>query len=153
MTNKEFDTMILGIAHKMGITGKDAEVLSSMNKLFIVGDNGVVVPYNQNPPISIYALRNPLDNSIFYVGRTASSLAKRLMMHLASPKNGNKRKEEIFKILSDMKLKPTIEKLEEFKPICEAEYIGLHEKEGFWINHFKQLGEPITNREQKTVSD
>lgn len=152
MTKQEFDDMSIKIARKIGVTAKDETVLSQMHKLFVIGDNGVVVPYNQFKPICIYVLRNPIDNSIFYVGRTAVSLPQRLRMHLATPKNGNKRKASVFKALSDLGVKPIIEKIEEFKPICEEEYIGLHEKEDFWINYFTQRGEPITNRKTNMAS-
>ena len=96
--------------------------------------------------LKIYSLVNPLDNMVFYVGKTQSVLSNRLIGHLSEKLSlteyKNKRKIDIISTLKGKQLKPKIELLEivyvtDINETCEREI--------FWINYFKANGHPITN--------
>jgi len=117
-----------------------------LDKLIVFNDDGTVEFVNNYPMMKIYCLVNPIDNSIFYIGRTTTSLKLRLRMHVSNLKNGNKRKQAIILDIQNAGKKVLIRELEEFQPIHDMEYTGEHDREKFWINKFSSEGEPITNR-------
>lgn len=88
--------------------------------------------------ITIYYLSNPLTNTIFYVGATSQTLAKRLMQH----KNnwGNK----TTKSLSIQGVSPIIHLLEE----CSIDNAA--EREEYWIRKMISDGHPIENKIMKS---
>lgn len=102
--------------------------------------------------IKIYKLINPIDNTVFYVGRTSFDLNFRLGGHLTqvnykgTGESLNQRKIEILKSILVAGKKPIIELLEAVLPISENEYRGYHEREIYWMIHFLESGEPLTNK-------
>lgn len=76
---------------------------------------------------SIYALIDPRNNAVRYVGQTIVPLEKRLSDHLSGPTNGKMR--AWFKELREMGLRPLIQLLEtvDRKVLDRREAAWLHE--------------------------
>jgi hypothetical protein len=82
----------------------------------------------------IYCLKNPLEDSkIFYIGKTISSLNKRLKEHINE--NKNKEKNSIIKLILDAKQNVIIEEIEFVDNISI-----LDEREKYWIKEFYEKG-------------
>lgn len=82
----------------------------------------------------VYCLKNPLENSkIFYIGKTTSSLNKRLKEHINE--NKNKEKNAIIKLILDAKQNVIIEEIEFVDNISI-----LDEREKYWIKEFSEKG-------------
>lgn len=146
-TRKKFHKLVLKVARSIYIDpSQDEYVIDCIDKLFIISEDGVVIPCNQHKPIFIYCLINPIDNNVFYVGRTCMPLAKRLMFHVADSNCPNKRKLAIIANIRKGKQNVIIKQLEEFKPIHKSEYNGTHKRELFWIKKYSDEGHDITNR-------
>lgn len=95
----------------------------------------------------IYALRNPIDNRIFYVGKTIVSLNSRLKGHISEKKETSKN--SIIKEILSNNQEVIIEELEfisevDFKQTEQK----LKDREVFWIKEFSET-EPITNIQHK----
>lgn len=87
----------------------------------------------------IYALKDPRDNSVRYVGQSTSPHA-RLYFHMApGRRERNPRKHDWLIDLRTNGSKPDLEILEKVYR-SEAD-----EKEFHWIRHFHDLGEQLTN--------
>lgn len=83
----------------------------------------------------IYTLIDPKNNQVFYVGRTARSLHKRLQGHLQDGKNKKSSKgRKIASILARGEL-PLIVEIDRATTIKEA-----IEKEAEWIFYYKRTG-------------
>lgn len=82
----------------------------------------------------VYCLKNPLeDHKIFYIGKTTSSLNKRLKEHINE--NKNKEKNNIIKLILDAKQNVIIEEIEFVDNISI-----LDEREKYWIKEFSEKG-------------
>ena len=82
----------------------------------------------------VYCLKNPLENSkIFYIGKTTSSLNKRLKEHINE--NKNKEKNAIIKLILDSNQNVIIEEIEFVDNISI-----LDEREKYWIKEFSEKG-------------
>jgi predicted GIY-YIG superfamily endonuclease len=92
----------------------------------------------------IYALRDPRDDSVRYVGRT-KNLKGRLQQHLYNKSDGSfvhARREWIQEVRS-VGLRPVMEVVETLRaPVDEA---LISERERRWIFHFFQQGASLTN--------
>ena len=97
--------------------------------------------------IKIYTLQNPINNTIFYVGRCATSLKTRMSGHLASLKNGegNKNKCAVLKEIIDLGLFPIIEEIESFNCSCYEDERVVNDAEKYWICQFRAWGFTLTN--------
>ena len=85
----------------------------------------------------VYLLRNPLDDSVFYVGQTIYKLHERLAGHLHDKAKGNKTK--IISEILENKLMPSIEELESME-YNHDNVKQLNEREVFWIKHYNPIG-------------
>ena len=82
----------------------------------------------------VYCLKNPLENNkIFYIGKTTTSLNKRLKDHLNN--DGNKEKDDIIKLILNAKENVIIEQVEFVDDI-----LMLDEREKYWIKEFCENG-------------
>ena len=88
----------------------------------------------------VYLLRNPLDNTVFYVGQTVYKLSERLRGHLSEKGNSNKVK--IISQIIENKLLPSIEELE-CHNYDEDNIKLLNEREIFWIKHYNPIGNKL----------
>lgn len=113
---------------------------------FTILEDGSIIKDIKFKPITIYCLINPIDNSVFYVGRTCSPLEKRLQMHSACCEKHNLRKKSVVQSIKKRGLKVQIKELETFHPLCNEEYNGTHNKELCWILEFLNQNQPITNK-------
>lgn len=93
---------------------------------------------------SIYILKNPLNNEVFYVGKTTKELKMRLSGHL-SDSGTDGLKGQYLKGIIDNKEKPIIEAVEVIYGICYVDKLKASEREYYWIKHFKNNGSPLTN--------
>lgn len=93
---------------------------------------------------SIYVLRNPENNEVFYVGKTSKDLKVRLSGHM-SDLGASSAKGQYLKILFDKGLKPTIEAVEVMYGTCYIDSIKALDREIYWIKHYKSLGCNLTN--------
>jgi GIY-YIG catalytic domain len=93
---------------------------------------------------SIYILKNPLNNEVFYVGKTTKELKVRLSGHL-SDSGTDGLKGQYLKTIIDNKEKPIIEAVETIYGICYVDKLKASEREYYWIRHFKNNGSPLTN--------
>mgnify|MGYP002682995520 CR=1 FL=1 len=113
---------------------------------------------NNLPKILIYKLVNPIDSTVFYVGRTTFKLSYRLLGHLSqvnsiSPESHNQNKVSIIRDIIDKGSKPYIELIEEIEPTDESELKGLHERELYWITEYIKNGQPITNKIKMSLKE
>lgn len=85
----------------------------------------------------VYCLKNPLENNkVFYIGKTTSSLNKRLKEHVNNSKlNKSKEKDSIIKLILDAKQNVIIEEIEFVDNISI-----LDERERYWIKEFSEKG-------------
>ena len=91
-------------------------------------------------PTSIYALIDPRDSAIKYVGKTLQSIDSRLATHLSYAKKGlHTYCARWLKGLLDAGLRPEVQILE----VVETEHWA--ERECFWIAELSRLGCSLTN--------
>jgi GIY-YIG catalytic domain len=95
----------------------------------------------------IYHLRNPINNEIFYVGKTAAELKHRLTGHLGSINIGgaNQGKNDIIKSILAENQTPLIEEIYVIYGTCHIHQVEASEKEYFWINKYYKSGIKLTN--------
>ncbi len=93
--------------------------------------------------VRIYQLINPINNSIFYVGKTIGSLRTRLTAHLGD--NINIGKTSIIKEIVSAGLKPKIEEIEKIECSSETEETAALERELFWITTLRERGCVLCN--------
>lgn len=103
--------------------------------------------YEYSEYLVVYALINPIDNSIFYVGQTGKQMRTRLQLHRSEAK---KRKYEvskiIYKILSKG-LNPEYIILEKWKRTDNRIRVkNINLLEGFWIREMVRQGHKLTNK-------
>ncbi len=89
--------------------------------------------------VKIYTLSDPRNNEIRYVGKTTSSLIKRLNGHTYSANKYNFHNARWIKTLLTNSLKPNINLLEE---CLESDWV---EREKYWIKYYKDLGIKLNN--------
>lgn len=92
-----------------------------------------------NRTYTVYALIDPRDNTVRYVGITERPINKRLAGHLLG-NDGNKTKIAWISELAQIGISPIIRPLEQVKGRKET-----LEREQEWIQHFLSLGAPLTN--------
>jgi len=99
--------------------------------------------FNQNIKnsisIKIYALKNPITDAVFYIGKTVGSLQTRLNSHIKD-KEGSKEKIKIIKSILDKSEIPKIELIEEYTCENENEEINALLREKYWIDFYKKEG-------------
>lgn len=89
----------------------------------------------------IYALIDPRDNAIRYVGKTFRTAHRRLRRHLASCYlNGKTHKERWLRTLVALGVQPIITVIE----TCTSS-ADLSKRERFWIAHYRAVGAALTN--------
>ncbi len=93
---------------------------------------------------SIYVLRNPINNEVFYVGKTSKELKVRLSGHM-SDLGSESAKGQYLKQLFDKGHKPSIEAVEVLYGTCYIDSIKALDREIYWIKHFKSNGCNLTN--------
>jgi hypothetical protein len=86
----------------------------------------------------IYALEDPRNNLIFYVGRT-DNLYERFIDHIRCKEN-NEEKNRIMHELKALDLLPIPRTLERVHSLQEAS-----EREYYWVKHYDHLGMPLAN--------
>lgn len=90
--------------------------------------------------IKIYLLKDPRTNEIRYVGKTKNSLTKRLYEHFTIRNlESNNHKNNWFKVLLKLNLRPIIELIEITN---KTNWI---EQERYWIKYHKEIGCKLTN--------
>lgn len=151
-----FDQDLLFKLKEFGIEATPQKALSIYEDLFNDQFEKQIYKYSQTGELSIYKLINPIDKTVFYVGRTSFLLPRRLRAHISqtnSNSNLNKRKISILKTIQNAGLKPIIELLESFNPASNQEYKGYHEREIYWIVYYLNQGQPITNKISQQMID
>ena len=88
----------------------------------------------------VYALLDPRDNTIRYVGCTAKQLAHRLTDHLSS--TGKAKRFRWIKELRALNLRPEIHLLEE---VTVARRLDAHAVEQRWVKKLKDEGHDLLN--------
>jgi len=88
----------------------------------------------------IYALIDPRDDTIHYVGRTIR-LNGRLQQHLEEEVGLNKKKSQWLQDLKKLHMTPKMEALESLE--CKA--IDAERRETYWIQYLLSIGAPLTN--------
>lgn len=88
--------------------------------------------------IYIYALVDPRDNRIRYIGKTVN-IKKRYEQHLYWFTGTNPRKERWIQNLKDKGLKPELDVIEE----CDRS--SWIEREKYWIAHYREVYPDLTN--------
>jgi hypothetical protein len=97
--------------------------------------------------IRIYKLINPIDEKVFYIGRTFSPLTNRLKAHIKEMSDGMKsKKREIIKSLIDCGFTPIIEEIELFECTTAEDELRMSERELYWIEYYNEISE-LTNVE------
>lgn len=91
--------------------------------------------------ISIYALRDPRDGRIRYVGQTGNGLSSRLSGHVSTARaeTSGCAKDEWLRVLDGLGLTPSIELLET-TPTAAA-----NDREAHWIDEARGRGESLLN--------
>lgn len=145
MTHAEFAELVLPNINCKGIYPEITWFKKYVSMLISFDSNGIPYFDNKYQEITIYCLINPIDNSIFYVGRTTKPLGKRVQLHVCPKNSGGSAKKEIVSAIIKAGRKLIIRKLETIKPISDLEYKGTHERELFWIGKLKSEGQPIKN--------
>ncbi len=102
----------------------------------VKGTNGEII-------VKIYALINPIGNSVFYIGKTIGTLESRLKAHLKNKENIERTK-VIDKIINDG-LTPNIIELERIPCLTEEEETNALLREDFWIKHYIEKGSKLCN--------
>ncbi|GCF10888.1 GIY-YIG nuclease family protein [Dictyobacter arantiisoli] len=87
---------------------------------------------------TIYALQDPRNNKVRYVGLTASALETRLKEHMQATSGGSDKIRWLHE-LEQLGVKPKIKILEEDVEAGMAE-----ERETYWINYYHRIS-PLTN--------
>lgn len=87
----------------------------------------------------IYALLDPRDQKIRYIGQTITTLNQRFRKHLCDCKSRNNHVSCWLKSLLNVNLKPAILQIE------ECDNLNLDDKEIFYIDKYKQEGFDLTN--------
>ncbi len=93
----------------------------------------------------IYVLKNPVNNEIFYVGKTTKELKMRLSGHLSDSGGETEKGKYILSILESGG-KPIIESVEVIYGICYLDKIKANQREYYWIKYYKNTGAPLTNK-------
>lgn len=91
--------------------------------------------------VRVYALIDPTNNEMFYIGVTTRLLSRRLGSHVNDgrfPKSGSRRCDRIGRILA-LGAKPVAVEIEQVEPRCWPE------AEEFWIAYFRSIGVELTN--------
>jgi GIY-YIG catalytic domain len=91
----------------------------------------------------IYALVDPRDNGVRYIGITTKSVDERLTQHLNDAWY-NKEKKAWFTELKRLGLAPEMEILQVIEGGPDAQYIA-KEREEYWIQEYLRLGIPLLN--------
>lgn len=96
---------------------------------------------NHTPITIIYALINPINSKVFYIGAT-TQLEKRLKAHISDARlnRGNPQKNFIINEIIINGFMPLIEELE----ICHG-YLAPMYAERFWIHLYTVQKHPLTN--------
>jgi len=92
--------------------------------------------------IRIYTLSDPITGAVRYVGRTVNPLARRLREHLRSSYRGklkDKRKENWFRALEQLGLKPVIAQID------VSDLQGYQAAEKRWVAHYRALCDDLLN--------
>lgn len=95
-----------------------------------------------------YKLINPLDNSVFYIGRTKRPIRFRLSGHISEATNKatfHLQKSLIIRAILDTGKKPLIVLLEKIKITHPDDELKIAGREFFWIEKYAAQGSPLTN--------
>src|SRR4051812_16193423 len=92
----------------------------------------------------VYTLCNPINNEIFYVGRTTAKLSERLSLHLSHSKlSPQLNKSVVIANILKFKLKPEIEFLDEVE-ISDCDRFDtikrINDLENYWIEQLTTWG-------------
>jgi hypothetical protein len=86
----------------------------------------------------IYLLRDPIDGSVRYVGKTVQTLARRLGIHVSRRSTYKSHANSWIIGLLAIGKRPLIELIE----LCGDDW---EERERFWIAHYRMIGASLTN--------
>lgn len=106
----------------------------------------------------IYYLVNPINNEIFYVGKTSYPISTRLTNHIGQAKlphaqfKNTAKDETILLILKDGK-RPQVHLIEEIISHCRIDDLLASDRELFWIKEYLKIGHPLLNIEGTGDSD
>ena len=96
-------------------------------------------PKNLNENTIIYVLKDPETKEIRYVGKTVSSLQKRLKQHIYDTKKSKNHRSNWIKSILNKNLIPEIEEID------NCIWLESQEKEQFWIKYYKDLNYNLVN--------
>lgn len=94
--------------------------------------------------VNIYSLINPIDNSVFYIGKTVGSLEQRLSSHIQD-KEGNKKKREIILSIIKEGLNPIISNIESHVCSTDDQEDAALAREAYWIRYYVDNGSKLCN--------
>ena len=86
------------------------------------------------PQVSIYAILNPKDNEVLYVGASLRPEQRYAIHKYAGEWHPVTRRYKIVKALAKEKILPVMKILE----VCDMPLA--RDRENYWINHYKNLG-------------
>lgn len=92
----------------------------------------------------IYTLKDPRNNSVFYVGQTCQALQERLNGHI-NETGANRDKINFIKEIIESGMKPIIEEVETIHTRCYIDRVLVSEREFYWIKHYRGIGCKLFN--------
>lgn len=98
----------------------------------------------------VYTLINPLNETLFYVGKTSRSLEERLLNHITEsksrPKGSNEEKNELIASILASGSKPIIKAMNSVPGFCKLDAIMMGQLEINHIQTMAQEGHPLVNK-------
>lgn len=94
--------------------------------------------------VKIYTLLNPIENNIFYVGKTID-LELRLANHIGTSKNGKSEKDFIIKSILKEGCYPIIEEIDRYLCFNKNDERIANETEIYWMHQISSWGFRICN--------
>jgi len=99
----------------------------------------------------IYALQNPIDGNIFYVGMTKMDIKSRYIAHISESRikndeHKNKDKNSLIQSIIKENKKPILHLIETIECICRIDEIEVPMKEINWMRFFTEMGHNLVNK-------
>ena len=120
-----------------------------------------IIPYQQGMELkdsfvntyTVYYLKNPINDEIFYVGITTKILKYRLNGHMAITKPNPSRKDLYIAEIVKAGQRPLIEEIEVLPAVCYAHKMYAFHREQYWISYYKGVNPNLTNGKQPTSTE
>jgi len=144
-----FDVNLLDRLKEEGIADTPQAALNFLSTDFLVN-------HPTEKVVHIYKLINPLDKSVFYVGKTEKPPTVRLYGHLSelnNPYTKNDDKVEIIRTIIENKKFPIVQIIETIVCSCDEDFLKSKDRETFWIKKLLKEGVSLMNRERKYPTD